>query len=186
MDKLRNDFDLEIKYKPFFLHPEIPEGGLPIEQFYGGNRAYFAQVKDNFKKMANDVGLPVDEITIIANTKLALMLGEYAQEQGRHEAYHRAVFHAYWAEGKNIGEWDVLSEIMTKLDLALTASDMAARYQDLSHTVDAQFNSARMMGINAIPTFVFGDERIVGAQPYEVIKSLMEQTLSKLQGEQSG
>ena len=186
MDKLRNDFDVEIKYKPFFLHPEIPEGGLPIEQFYGCNRAYFAQVKDHFKKMANDVGLPVDEITVIANTKLALMLGEYAKEQGRHEAYHRAVFHAYWAEGKNIGEWDVLSEIMTDLDLTLTASDMTAKYQDLSHAVDAQFNSARMMGINAIPTFLFGDERIVGAQPYEVIKSLVEQTLDKHPEEQGG
>lgn len=186
MDKLRNDFDLEIKYKPFFLHPEIPEGGLPIEQFYGGNRAYFAQVKDHFKKMANDVGLPVDEITIIANTKLALMLGEYAQEQGRHEAYHRAVFHAYWAEGKNIGEWDVLSEIMAELDLTLTAGDMAARFHELSHAVDTQFNSAKMVGINAIPTFVIGEQRIVGAQPYEVLKSLVEQSLEKHHGKLGG
>lgn len=183
---MRSDFDVEIKYKPFFLHPEIPEKGLPVEQLYGGNRAYFAQAKDHFKRMASDVGLPIDEIAIIANTRLALMLGEYAEEQGRYEAYHRAVFRAYWAEGKNIGEWDVLSEIITELDLALTPSDMAARYQDLSHAVDAQFNSARMIGISAIPTFLFGEERIVGAQPYEVIKSLVEQTLDKHHGEQGG
>ena len=162
---------MEIKYKPFFLHPEIPERGLPVGQFYGGNRAYFAQVKNHFEKMVNDVGLPVDEITIIANTKLALMLGEYTKEQGRHEAYHRAVFHAYWAEGKNIGEWDVLSEIMTDLDLTLTASDMTAKYQDLSHAVDAQCNSARLMGINAIPTLLLGLEGSVFGQPYEGLKS---------------
>lgn len=169
---------MEIIYKPFFLHPEIPEGGLPAEQLYGGNRGYFAQVKANFTRMAATVGLPVGDIEVIANTRPALMLGEYAQEQGKHEAYHRAVFQAYWAEGKNIGEWDVLQAILTEVGLQLTPGDLAAKFQQLSHQVDDHFQAALRLGISGIPTFIIGDRRIVGAQPYEVIRSVVKDVLA--------
>ncbi|MCH7858854.1 MAG: DsbA family protein [Candidatus Marinimicrobia bacterium] len=175
---MREDFEVEIEYKPFFLHPEIPEGGLPAEQLYGGNRGYFDQVKANFTRMAEAVGLPVGDIRVIANTRLALMLGEYAREQGKHEDYHRAVFRAYWAEGSNIGDWDVLQAILTEVGLHLTPADLAAKFQQLSHQVDDQFQAALRQGISGIPTFIIGDRRIVGAQPYEQIRSVVKDVLT--------
>lgn len=174
---MRAEFDVEIEYKPFFLHPEIPEGGIPAEQLYGGNRGYFAQVKASFTRMAEAVGLPIGDIRMIANTRLALMLGEYAQEQGKHEAYHRAVFRAYWSEGSNIGEWDVLQAILTEVGLHLTPGALAAKFQQLSFQVDDHFQAALRLGISGIPTFIIGDRRIVGAQPYELIRSAVKDVL---------
>ncbi len=104
---MRADFDVGIDYRPFFLHPEIPVGGVPVETLYGSNPDYYKAVLANTRRLAGQVGLPVGEISTIAHTMLPLMLGEVAREQGRHEAYHRATFHAYWAEGQNIGEWKV-------------------------------------------------------------------------------
>jgi predicted DsbA family dithiol-disulfide isomerase len=175
---LRADFDVEVDYRLFFLHPEVPPGGMGIEGLYGGNREYIESVRENYRRMADQAGLPVGKLTIIANTKVPLMVAEIAKEQGLHEPYHRAVYHAYWADGKNIGEWDVLASIIKDVGLELSTEDMVQRFQDLANQVDDSFKHGIQSGVSGIPTFFIGGEKIVGAQPYEIIKQFAEWALN--------
>jgi len=39
--------------------------------------------------------------------------------------------------------------------------------------VDADWRRCRELGVNAVPTFVVGSHGVVGAQPYEVLESLV-------------
>lgn len=178
VERLKQDFDVEIEWKPFELHPEIPASGIPASRLFG-NSSYYEQAKFHFKKMANEVGLPVGDIKIIASSRLALMLGEYAKEQGKYETYHHAVFQAYWADGKNIGDWDVLQEILADAGMKLSANDMSSLYNKLNHQVNDSLKKTRQLEIYAVPTFIIGKEKIVGAQPYEVIKPIVQQIIEQ-------
>lgn len=135
--------------------------------------------------MAEDIGLPIGDLKIIANSRLALVFGEYARERGKHESYHRAVLHAYWADGENIGERDVLESILAEVGLNVSPQDMARHSQRWSNVVDDTLGEARRSGIHAIPAFVMGSERIVGAEPYDVIRSMVERVMSENRGRYS-
>lgn len=121
--------------------------------------------------------MPIGEFDFVAHTKLPLMVGEVAKEQGVHDPYHRAVFRAYWEKGANIGEWEVLEPIIAEVGLNFTASDMSARYAELEAVVQASFEQGRRMGVSGIPTFIIGNRGLVGAQPYPAIKQMAEETL---------
>lgn len=130
-------------------------------------------------RLAGQVGLPVGEITQVANTKVPLMVAEVAKEQGRHDKFHRAAFHAYWAEDQNIGEWTVLEPILQSAGIDLPRDTMVARFKELAGRVDTSLKEGRAMGVTGIPTFFIGAEAVVGAQPYEVIKRVAERNIGR-------
>jgi predicted DsbA family dithiol-disulfide isomerase len=39
--------------------------------------------------------------------------------------------------------------------------------------VDADWKRARELGVTGVPTFVFGNQGLVGAQPYEALEQLI-------------
>ena len=119
------------------------------------------------------------KITQIANTKVPLMVAEVAKEQGLHDKFHRAAFHAYWAEDLNIGEWDILEPIIASAGLDLPRETMVARFKELSGKVDTSLKEGRAMGVTGIPTFFIGAEAVVGAQPYEEIKRVAERNIGR-------
>ncbi len=45
--------------------------------------------------------------------------------------------------------------------------------------VEADFAEVRRKGFNGTPTFVIGDQRIVGAQPFEVFAAAIDAALAK-------
>ncbi|MBA4170984.1 MAG: thioredoxin domain-containing protein [Chloroflexi bacterium] len=45
--------------------------------------------------------------------------------------------------------------------------------------VQADFGDVRQKGFNGTPTFVIGNQRIVGAQPFEVFAAAIDAALAK-------
>jgi len=100
-------FNLE--WKGFQIHPEYPATGIPIEQRitqYGQER--YAAIWRNILSLAERVGLEMNPPPFLTNSLLALEATEYAKEKGKEEEFSRAVYRAYFQEGKNIGDLEVL------------------------------------------------------------------------------
>ena len=152
---------------------------MPIAALYGGNAAHYSALHNNFVRLAGEAGLPVGELTQVANTKVPLMVAEVAKEQGRHDKFHRAAFHAYWAQDQNIGEWDVLEPIIENAGIDLPREVMVARFRELAGKVEASLKEGQAMGVTGIPTFFIGAEAVVGAQPYEVLKRVAERNIGR-------
>lgn len=133
-----------------------------------------AQARANFERMARDAGLEVGERTHWYNSDLAHEATRWARERGAEDALHRAIFRAYFVDNRNIGSADVLADIAR--GLGLDAADLRAALVDRRYRPDvlAQYEEARAIGVTAVPTFVAEDYAIVGAQPYDVFRRLME------------
>lgn len=107
----------------------------------------------------------------MSNSRLALAAGEYAKEKGKFEEFHEKIFHAYFNEGKDIGDIKVLSNIAE--NLGLNQEEMAKKLE--AGVYDAVLNStqdiAHQYEISSTPTFIIdGKYAIVGAQPVEAFK----------------
>jgi predicted DsbA family dithiol-disulfide isomerase len=146
---------------------------LTFEELFAGRGLDIDQMKSRIKRTAKEVGLPMGDRNRTYNSRLAQELGKWAESKAKGDAYHSALFHAYFVDGKNIAEPQILIELTDSIGLpAETASDVL-KERTFSGAVDDDWSRSYHMGITAVPTFVAGDLVLVGAQPYEALEKLM-------------
>jgi predicted DsbA family dithiol-disulfide isomerase len=175
-EEARREFDAEVTWLPFDLHPEYPPEGIPLAELH---RRYGLGVgaRDPLRDRFAAAGLVYDRPEVVPNTKLALRLTELAREHGLHEAFHDRLMAAYWSEATNIGDPDELrrlaGEVGLDADEVERVIDDPSAYLDVVHGSTAQ---AQQIGINAIPAFLLDRRLIVlGAQPLQVFRSAFAQ-----------
>ncbi len=122
---------------------------------------------------AKVLGLPFGARTKTYNSRLAQELGLWAEDQGRGNLFHMQAFLAYFKDGLNLAERPVLLGLAAECGLDATEADRILETRSYSAAVDRDWTDAREMGIRAVPTFVMGDHRVVGAQSYEILEELL-------------
>jgi predicted DsbA family dithiol-disulfide isomerase len=81
--RLQPDFDLEIQWRGFQIHPEWPAEGIPAEQFYRAmGEARRKGAWQMIESMAAEAGLEMRPPSVLANSYPALAAQEFAIEQG--------------------------------------------------------------------------------------------------------
>ena len=107
------------------------------------------------------------------NSRRSQELGKWAEEQGRGERFHQAVFRAYFADGKNIGDSEVLAAIARSVGLSGRKAREVIESRDFQQAVDDDWNHSRRLGITAVPTFRLNTELLVGAQPTAALEKFL-------------
>lgn len=107
------------------------------------------------------------------NSRSAQELGKWAEEQGRGDQYHHAVFRAYFADGENIGDSEVLAAVVRSVGLSDRKARKIIESRSYKQAVDDDWNRSHRSGITAVPTFRLDEELLVGAQPTAVLEKLL-------------
>ncbi|TDK44996.1 DsbA family oxidoreductase [Antarcticimicrobium luteum] len=180
------DHPFVIEFHPFQLNPDMPAGGMDrrayLEAKFGGKegaaRAYAPVVEH-----ARAAGLTInfDRMQRTPNTLDAHRLIHWAGIEGRQYAAVSALFTAYFVDGRDIGDHEVLSDLADSLGMdasvvmKLLASD--ADREDIRRR-DAH---SREMGVTSVPTFIVaGKHAVPGAQPPEMWQKVIEELKDQL------
>lgn len=159
---------------PFDLHPEYPKEGLPREQLiarYGPRMSDLMRERFAQERLAYD---PHPEV--VPNTRDALRLTELARDHGLHAPMHDRLMDAYWAEGENIGDSDVLRRLADQVGLESTDVERVLAGDEYLARVQASTHQAQSIGINGIPAFLLDSKLLVlGAQPREAFERAFAQ-----------
>jgi len=125
-------------------------------------------------------GLPFNaERNMSFNSRLAQELAAWAETKGKAEEICDALFRAYFVDVKNIGKADVLAEIAQENGLPADEATDVLLSRKYKETVDQDWRRCAALGVNAVPTFLAGKYLMVGAQPYEELKRLIEHVLKE-------
>ena len=125
-------------------------------------------------------GLPYNaERNMSYNSRLAQELAAWAETKGKAEEVANALFRAYFVDVKNIGKADVLAKIAEENDLPADEATDVLLSRKFKDTVDEDWKRCAAFGVNAVPTFLAGKYLMVGAQPYEELKRLIEHVLKE-------
>jgi predicted DsbA family dithiol-disulfide isomerase len=175
-EQARREFDADVVWLPFDLHPEYPPEGIPLAELH---RRYGIGVgeRDPLRDRFAAAGLEYDRPEIVPNTRLALRMSELARERGLHEPFHDRLMDAYWSEATDIGDPDELRRLAA--EVGLDAQDVERVIADPSaylELVQASTRQASSIGINGIPAFLLDRRLIVlGAQPLDVFRDAFAQ-----------
>lgn len=164
-----DEYDLDLDWRGFELHPETPPGGMRLVDYFPPER--LAGMAESMKSFA--AGFGIDDFRQrerIPNTRRALALAEVARDEGKLDAFRTRAMEAHWRDGMDLENDDDLRAIARDAGLPDDAVESSASDPRYLERVDALRQEANAIGVEGIPTFVIGRMGVAGCQPYEVLE----------------
>ena len=157
----------------FPLHPETPAEGQSLADLFKGRDLDVSRMEPDMQQRMADEGLEYGERTHTYNSRLAQELGKWADTLEGGGAIHDAMFRAYFVDARNVSDPEVLVQIAESVGLPGDEAATVLRDRSFSDAIDADWQLSRQYGVTGVPTFVAGRYGVVGAQPYDVLESLI-------------
>jgi predicted DsbA family dithiol-disulfide isomerase len=174
IERLRQEHGVQVKWIHFPLHPDTPQSGRTLEEMFAGRGYDIPKMQAQMRARMQAEGLPYGNRSMTFNSRLAQELGVWADTQPGGEAIHDALFRAYFVDGRNIGDPEVLVDIATQVGLSADAAREVLVKRTHKQVIDEHWARSREYGVTGVPTFVIGTLGVVGAQPYEALEKLVE------------
>ncbi len=162
-----------MKWVYFPLHPDTPAEGRSLKDLFAGRGFDLDVMHARMKGLMDAEGLPYNRRSHTYNSRLAQELAKWADAQPGFEKIHDALYRAYFVEGRNIGDLDVLVGIADSAGLPADQVRASLTGRTFKDPVDADWQKAREYGITGVPSFVAGGNKVVGAHPYETLDQLV-------------
>lgn len=182
LDGFEHAEDIEVRVHAFQLDPEAPRrDDQPLEEMlaakYGTTVAAIRVNQERIVALGAERGIDFRfDRSVRGNTFDAHRLLHLAADHDLQLALKHRLGRAYFTDGDAIGEPDTLRR--AALDVGLPADEVDRVLAGDAHADDVRTDlaTARRLGINGVPFFVFdGRLAVNGAQPDAVLRDALEQ-----------
>ena len=174
----RPDLAIDLRWLPFELNPTLAVGGADRAQYLRekfGDANRFADAQRTLRTIGADLGIDFqfERITRMPNTRRSHALIAWAG--GAQSDVKGRVLRAYFSEGRDIGDADVLASIAADAGLDAAAARVAIDDPALHAQIAALEAQAQSWGISGVPAFVFERRFLVsGGQEPQVFLQVMD------------
>ena len=186
LDKALNKYKkykFDINWHAFQLNPSMPRNGMDRKQYlfskFGGeNRAAGIYKQIELAGLSSGIEFNFGQITTMPNSFFAHILIEYSKEEDLQSDITEKLFNAFFIEGKDIGNLEVLLEIARKNNIKNFSKNIFSERKDIIDNVQISDNTNREKGISGVPFFIINNNYAVsGAQESEVFEKIFETCL---------
>ncbi|KAF9813522.1 hypothetical protein IEO21_05559 [Rhodonia placenta] len=167
---------IKVEHRPYQLQPSLPEDQAIVKREWYLNRFgkdKFAMFEQMVTTRGSQLGLNISYDGTITQTIRAHRLSLKALKVGgqeRQEAFLNAVHKAYFEQGKNLGDFEVLSELAEAS--GLMSKEQATKFLETDECREEVINmmaEARKKGVTGVPfTIVDGRWAVIGGQTADV------------------
>jgi predicted DsbA family dithiol-disulfide isomerase len=177
----RPQYEPRVTWRPFELNPDLPAEGLDRAAYLAARmetpeRVAEAQAELTRQGAASGIEFRFDLMQRIPNTRRSHLLIAHASRSGRQAAVKERIMRAYFEEGCDIGEIEVLVRLGVEAGLAERESRSALVLRSGQDGVVAAERHAAVLGITGVPTFIFdGQYTISGAQEVGALARVFDQ-----------
>ena len=184
MKTLEADLNFKISWKPYELHPEIPQNGydkkLFMQQKFGSSsgRSHYNEIT----RIGESVGFEFNfsKAERIPNTFMAHRLLWMVEKHHLQTELSEALFKAYFTDGLNIGSKEVLADLSTSVGLEkkevidfLNSEEGGQEIADLEMAFIEK-------SIGAVPTYFINNKYIIqGGQEPETFVAFFKKIIKK-------
>ena len=158
---------------PFELRPE-PHPTLRPEGDYL-QRAWQQSVYPIARQMGVPIILP--KVSPQPHTHMAFEGYQYAKAHGKGTDYNHRVLQAFFVEGQDIGQIDVLTKLAGEAGLNEQEFEEALRTRKYRQAHQQALRHAHQeAGVTGVPMFVIGRQVLTGLQDRETLEAVIEET----------
>ena len=185
INQMGDKVEFEVEWKPYELHPEIPENGydkkLYMQQKFGdlsGRSSPYRQITEIGKTLGFDFNFSKSER--IPNTFNAHRLLWKAKEYGVQTRISEALFKAYFTDGIDIGSSEELLKIATTEGMEEQSTRAFLNSKEGGQETADEEMSFIEKSIGAVPTYFINEKYIIqGGQEPETFVSFLNKILEK-------
>lgn len=170
LSRVREEYgdNVEVDWRAYELRPD-PVPTLDPDGDYL-HRVWNASVYP----MARSLGMTLRLPPVQSRSRKALEAAEFAREKGVYSEMHTALFRAFFEEGRDIGETEVLLDVAGSVGLERDELRTSLAEGLYTAKVLADERLAQRLGVNSVPTMLVSRTdgpledavMITGAQPY--------------------
>ena len=183
--KLKGELDVELHFQPFELNPHMGPGGQNIAEHiaekYGSTPDQFERSQEMIRARGADLGFVFDmqKRSRIYNTFDAHRLlhwadGPSTRGEGKQRALEHALFTAYFTEGRDPSDHDVLVDVAARVGLDAERARQILASDEYTTEVRARERFYLDHGIHAVPAAIINDRHVIeGGQPVEVFEQAL-------------
>lgn len=184
MAEIGNDLQVELRFQPFELNPDMgPQGESIAEHLgkkYGLSAEQLAQNGEALRQRGEVLGFRFDlqKRDRIYNTFDAHRLLHWAGERGAAPqlGLKRALLQAYHGEGRNVSDHDTLVAIVEATGLDAAEARQVLATGRFAAEVRERERFYQQQGIRAVPAVIFNDRHLIqGGQPADVFEQALRQ-----------
>lgn len=163
--------NVEITYIPYELTPE-PNERIDIVNDPKRRKDWENLILPTSEKLG--IGMKLPYVIPRPYTRMALEGAYFAREQKKEREYHDRIFRAFFVEGQDIGEIDVLVTLATEAGLDAEAYREAVLDRRFKEIREKDVRYAKEVAkVTSIPTYVINGERISGEYEKEAYEKLL-------------
>jgi predicted DsbA family dithiol-disulfide isomerase len=112
-----------VRWTHFPLHPDTPDSGLSLEELFRGRGYDIEAMKKRMSDLMAEESLPYGNRSHTYNSRLAQELSKWGESFPEREALNQKLFEAYFVEGRNLAEPDVLLAVAEATGLSRKAAE---------------------------------------------------------------
>ena len=178
MESLKDQYEFELSWNPFQLNPDISEEGIAYKDYLEkkfGNRTNEAKKTVIEKGLQAGITFNFDAIEKVANTLKSHYLVALSRKENKQTITSKALFKAYFEEGKDINSIEELKLIGKSVGLSDSITSVLDKIEekDLLPLVKLE-EGFRELGITSVPSFIIENQYLVqGAQEPSVFEEII-------------
>ncbi len=137
------------------------------------------EVKGKIFRVARDTGVTLRVPDHWLDSAYALEGAEFAKAHNKFADYHDAIFSAVFEDGQDIGDLPTLLRIAERVGLPPKELETALRDGTFTGHVKETEEEARTFQVVGYPTFMLGAFPLIGIQPAETMRLLIQRYVEK-------
>lgn len=168
----------EVSWLPYELNPDMPSQGMPRADYrarkFGAERSAELDGQMQERGAGEGVTFAFDKMTRTPNTRRAHALIAKAGEMGLANAMAEELFRAYFEDGADVGDTEILVSSATSVGMDEATARAIIDDEAIKQEVAALEARATQMGVSGVPFFIIDEKFAVsGAQPSENWKQVL-------------
>jgi predicted DsbA family dithiol-disulfide isomerase len=168
-DLVRTERGIDLVWRAYELRPE-PVPPLDPDGDYIRNAW-----KNSVYPLAEKLGVTMKLPPVQPRTRRAHEAAKWARTRGRFDAYHEAVFRAFFERGEDIGQIPVLTGLAVDLGLDGDLLREALERRVFEPDVVGDERDAERLGVRGVPAFVVDRRALLGGvQTVETLRRVID------------
>lgn len=185
LERLTPETHVDFTVHPFELNPDMPAAGQEqlehITEKYGITADQARINREQIRARAAAVGFTMnrDDASRVYNTFDAHRLLAWAKEKNAQATLKLVLLKAYFSDGKNIADRNVLAELARQAGLDGAEADEVLASDRFAQEVKEEEALWAQRGISSVPAVIVNDRYLIsGGQPPEVFEEQLRTILA--------